>query len=406
MMPISEVQKTYGTEIAMVLLCCRLHFKIADQRTLQQFIDANTIDWDDVLYLARYHRIEPVVYAVLGKAGLPPAIASHIKQSQLLLIRNNFKQALETERIVLLLAESGITCTPYKGVAFSKQFYGDTISRESSDIDLVISHHDFNRVLDIMTADGYLFENKTEYDHFRETIFEKNNSLNFDRFKGEIREFHVEFHWRITENFVNTPDAAHEQLFKNSETIILARLELPALNVNAHYITTFIHHSSHDGFRVLRNIIDLCQIKSCNNPSLNINYITANFRKLRLTRAAAVCSYLSTELLGVELPFSREVETVVISDKLKTFFKKRLLVKRSYRDSVFDNLDTRSQLYLKDSFKEKISFILSGIKQRAMPSPEDLRTVKLPRKWHFLYPVIKPFRLLTRGIDKKHVKKF
>ncbi|ULT43484.1 hypothetical protein KRR40_08665 [Niabella defluvii] len=82
----------------------------------------------------------------------------------------------------------------------------------------------------------------------------------------------------------------------------------------------------------------------------------------------------------------------------------RLLGKRSYRDSALDNLDNRSQLYLKDSLSEKIAFIFAGFKQRATPSSEDLQTLKLNRNLYFLYPVIKSFRLLTKGIDKKHIK--
>lgn len=404
MIPIPDVKSKYGTEIAIVLLCCRLDFNTEKPQVLQQYIDTYAIDWDEVIYLSKYHRIEPIIYKILSKAHLPAAVAARVKQSQFFLVQNNFKQALETERIIGLLETKGIGCTPYKGVAFSKQFYGDIVSRESSDIDLVVSHTDFHKVLELMTTDGYIFENDVEYAYFKENIFSKSNSLNFDKFKDDIREFHIEFHWRITENFIRIHNQAHTQLFNNSDKIILAKREVNALNASAHYVTIFIHHSNHDGFRVLRNIVDLCQINFSNNPGIDIQYINEAFKNLKLVRAADTCCYLSKELLGIQLPFSK-AGTTSISVKLKTFFIGRLLGKRSYRDSALDNLDNRSQLYLKDSLSAKIEFLFAGLKQRAMPSTEDLQTFKLHRNFSFLYPILKPFRLLTKGIDRKHVKK-
>lgn len=405
MIPIKDVQSKYGTEIAIVLLCCRLHFNTEEQEILQHYIDAYKINWDDVIYLSKYHRIEPIVYKILSRSNLPASIASRVKQSQFFLVQNNFKQALETEKIIGLLEANGVECTPYKGVAFSLQFYGDIISRESSDIDLIVSYNDFSKVLELMTADGYLFENNIEYSYFREKIFTRNNSLNFDKFNGDAREFHIEFHWRITENFVKVHNEAHQQLFHNSDKIILAKREVNALNANAHYITLFIHHSNHDGFRVLKNIVDLCQILPSNNNDIDTHYIKNAFKDLRLVKAAAVCCYLSSELLGLDLPLSPVNNNSLIPEKVKAFFMERLLGKRSYRDTALDNLDNRSQLYLKDSLSEKIAFIFAGFKQRATPSPEDLQTLKLNRNLYFLYPAIKSFRLLTKGIDKKHIKK-
>ncbi len=405
MIPIEDVKSKYGIDIAVVLLCCRLHFNTEELAILKRFIDTDTIDWNDVIYLSKYHRIEPIIYKILSKVHLPPAVASRIKQSQFALVQNNFKQALETERIITLLETKSIECTPYKGVAFSSQFYGDIISRESSDIDLVISHKDFNEVLKLMTADGYTFENEVEYNYYNEDIFEKSNSLNFDKFKKDVREFHIEFHWRITENFMQVHSEAHTQLFNNSDKIVLAKREVNALNVNAHYVTIFIHHSNHDGFRVLKNLVDLCQILPSNNPDIDINYIKKAFKNLRLVKAAAVCCYLSYELLGIHLPLSATNNNSLIPGKVKAFFIERLLGKRSYRDTALDNLDNRSQLYLKDSLSEKIAFIFAGFKQRTAPSPEDLQTMKLSRSLYFLYPAIKSFRLFTKGIDKKHLKK-
>ena len=166
-------------------------------------------------YLSGYHRLKPIVYQILSAANIPPPIATQIKQEQLYLIQQNFKQGLEAERIIEQVNECGIWCVPYKGLSFAKQFYGNITSRESSDIDLVIHYSDFEKVLKLMLSSGYSFENQLEYNYFKKDIFKREKSLDFNKYKNGSREFHVEFHWRISPNTLVIKEAANTLLFNS-----------------------------------------------------------------------------------------------------------------------------------------------------------------------------------------------
>jgi hypothetical protein len=62
MIAISEIKKEYGdSSIALVVLCCRIHFKTAEISDLKDFVNDNDIDWGNFIKLCRKHRIRPLI---------------------------------------------------------------------------------------------------------------------------------------------------------------------------------------------------------------------------------------------------------------------------------------------------------------------------------------------------------
>ncbi|HMR82816.1 MAG TPA: nucleotidyltransferase family protein [Niabella sp.] len=404
MIPVENIKTKYGSEIALVVLCCRLHFGTEDRSSLQKFIANNTVNWEYVKYLSRYHRIAPIVYKTLAAASLPTETALQIKQKHLYLIQQSFKRALETEWIINLLQENSISCAPYKGIAFSRQFYGDIVSRESSDIDLIIIPDRFDKVIELMEANGYRFENRVEYNYYNEAIFSRRKDLNFNKYKNNTREFHVEFHWRITNNALLIKKETNTLLFQNNEDILLAKNKVKGLNANAHYMAILIHHSTSDGFSVLRNIIDIGQAVS-DQSSLDTAYIKKCLNDFNLTKAGEICNFLCKELLGIILPFTIDNKKN-ISAKVKKYFIEQLLQKKRIGDYLKVTLYRKSIFYLKSSARDKISYLIASFRLRFKPSVKDLRIFKFPKTLHFLYFIIKPLRSLispASAIEEKEI---
>ncbi len=405
MISIEKIQLEFGTEIALVLLCCRVHFNTETRPALQNFINKHPINWARVQSLSGYHRIDPMIFGILGNATLPNEVAEQIKQKRLYLIQKNFKQALETERLIELLSKNNIDCRPYKGPTFSKQFYGDIVSRESSDIDLVISPRGFGTIISLMRKEGYSFENQLEYDYFGESIYEREKGLEFNKYKDGHRNFHVEFHWRISPNNVSVKKEAHSLLFQRGEEIVLTKTPLKALNRNAHFVAMFIHHSCNDAFCVLRNIIDIGQIRKCNTfTNEDKIYISNTLKNLSLWRAASVCTFLCGELLGVSLFLSPKKEST-IRPPIKRFFTERLLHQKMLGKHAEVTPFKKSNYYLKETNYEKIKYIFTCVKYRFIPSSKDIRMYRLPKKLYFLYMLLKPFRSLFFRISNEEKKR-
>lgn len=404
MIPLHDISSKYGNEIALAVLCCRIHFKTEPGISLQPFIDSHTIDWHHVLYLCDYHRIEPVVYKVLGNAKIPANIAAEMKQRRMFLIQQSFKQAVETERIITFLSTNGISCVPYKGVAFSLQFYGDLVSRESSDIDLVIYNQDFDTLIRLMENSGYAIENRLEYNYFRNDIVKRAKELNFNRYKGGSREFHVEFHWQISDHINRVAKKANTFFINAPEKEILVKNNIEMLDVNAHYLAVFIHHSNNDAFSVLRNIVDLAQIACSTHSSVDISYIRQQMKDFHLTKAANICGYLTGSILGVDYPLCKETRRKPEPDKVKDFFLAQLLDRQKLGEHFKIKPVKRSILYLKDRPMDKFNYLVACACMRFTPSRKDIRVFNLPKRFYFLYFILKPFRSLLSPVSNQEEK--
>lgn len=410
MMAIEAIQNKYGKEIALLVLCCRIYFDTESRTALQQFIDTNTINWDHFKLLADYHRIEPIAFKTLGDVNnIPTDIATSIKQKQFFLIHQSFQRAIETERIICLLNNNHIRCIPYKGVVFSKQFYGDLTSRESSDIDLVISPDDFNKVYNIMLNDGYSFGNKLEYQYYKEEIFTIKKDLNFNKYKNGVRESYIEFHWGLSDNELQIKKEANELLFHNTIQSTLIKKNVEIIDRDAHFLAVFIHHSNNDAFSTIRNILDICQLKNNEISTTSSTYFNNAIIKLHLSKSVIVCQYLSTELFGVTLPFSIKNE-VALSQKIKNHFVDHLLNRALSIKHFKVQLYSKSIFYLKETSIEKIKYLIARLQLRFRPSIKDLRLFKFPKPLYFMYYILKPFRSLlspantTEEKESSHAK--
>jgi len=404
MIALQDIRLAYGTEIALVVLCCRIHFNTERIESLQPFINEHSPDWGQVLYLCDYHRIEPITHQILSQAKLPANIATKIRQRQMFLIQQNFRQAVETERIIQTLETHGISCVPYKGSAFSRQFYGDIISRESSDIDLVIFHPDFDKLIAVMEKEGYDIENRLEYDYFKQDIVKRAKELNFNRYKDGHREFHVEFHWQISDHVTKLSKQANSFFTLSTQEEVLAKEKLNMLDVNAHYLAVFIHHSNNDGFSVLRNLLDLAQLSTATHNSLDIDSIHQKLKAAHLTKAMNVGAYLISAILGINYPLGSGSNDFSVPTKVKSFFLSQLLDKDCLGAHFKIKPVRKNLLYLKDRTVDKISYLTACIGLRFTPSRKDIRTFNLPKRLYFLYYILKPFRSLLSPVSHQEEK--
>lgn len=403
MISIETIKSTYGSEIAILLLCCRIHFKTASTLELQQLIANSKIDWNHFIYLCSYHRVEPVVYKILADAAIPASTAGIIKQKRLYLIQQSFKLAIETERIIKKLNSHGIECIPYKGAALCRQLYGDIISRESSDIDLVIAPHDFEKVLPLMKEDGYSFENQDEYAYFKDAIYERKNQMSFNKFSNEKREFHIEFHWRITENITRVMKGLNKVLFAKGELIQLARDHVSTINITRHYLAMFTHHAFHDGFTFFKNLIDISQITSVALSEFQIDQVQKTIRMYHLEKAAALSNFLTAELFGVHL-FFYNTNLKQVSANRRTYFIEKLLNKKMLGHNFNSGLYNKSTLALKDTALDKFTYLTACLQLRFIPSAKDIRIFNLPKQLYFLYSVLKPFRSMFSRVSREEEK--
>ncbi|WP_346237996.1 nucleotidyltransferase domain-containing protein [Niabella insulamsoli] len=402
MIAIKNIIENYGSEMALVLLCSRVYFGTETNSAVKQLIDESNIDWNHVMALANYHRIEPIIYKVLTDEIMPQDIALKIRQRQHFLIQQSFKRAVEAERLIHLFASHRIKCVPYKGSLLSKLLYGDIVSRESSDIDLVIDPKDFEKVLALMKKEGFLFESQLEYNFYKKDLYKKKKDVSFNKYEGGLRIFHIEFHWQITDRANQIDDRIGSLLYQTYTRDSIVKKEIDVLEVNAHLTAVFVHHAMNDGLSILRNLIDIGRMSKADNPAIDFRIIQNNLSRFHLKKAMAVCSFLSDQLLGVALPFTET--DLSLKPQIKSFFINQMMKKDEIGKRFETALFYKSNLFLKDTAYEKVKYLLANVRLRFIPSRKDIRIFRLPKSMWVCYIFLKPFRSLLNPADNLEEK--
>jgi hypothetical protein len=390
MLALDQIATLYGEPMALLIQCCRVHFKTDSIENLNEKIERlGEEKRAEVLkraqLLSRLHRIRPVVYRVLLNTIIPEQFKTLLKNELHSITLKNFELAKETERIVKKLEATNIVAIPYKGVSFSKQFYGDISMRESSDIDLVINPDQLDLIIKLMQEDGYKAYGIEGINRIKREDFiahQKDFCFDFDK------TYHVEFHWRITHpNFC----------LKNPLDRFKISLE-PDLEMSEHLRVIILHHWIHDGFEYLKTLLDIGQAISSKEENLNLSSIREN--TLYGFEIAQRCNHELFGLTQDNIQYNPSIEQKaksITEYNLNSNFGRNnsnttlTLIKQYF-------ISFKNQLFFKESFGEKISFLFKFWTGLLLPKHSDYSVVGIPKGLGFLYIFIRAYRLLRRVI--------
>lgn len=421
MLPIEKISSGYGSSMAIVIQACRVYLKTATPRSLDILIEKQSTNWKKVLLLSRMHRIRPIVFRTLMNSAAPFAIKEQLKKELQVNALLNFSIAKETRRLIKLLGLANIKALPYKGVAYSKQFYGDIAMRESSDIDLVISADVLSRTFEIFEKEGYHAPNKKLYKkigHLQYIAQEKD--LCFDKkYPGEY-PLHVELHFKVTHPLYRAPFHINQfniNPFDLSKTITCEanKADERYLQQTEHFRAVILHHMVQDGLEYLKLFIDLAvaiqklsepqghyqnkDTKQSTPPQGSISCITQTLDSVYHTNIAF--SALN-KLLGVGAKLVKNMTSE--DERLSVYFTDynlRSAQGRYKRYRLFGLIGHyRRTIYNR-------SILIRSSKQRRLyqqnfwinlciPQPADKEAISLP---HFLYPLyflVRAIRVLYR----------
>lgn len=402
MIAITDIKNGYGNSMALILLCCRIHFKTAETSDLNEFIDCNEVDWSSFVKNCRIHRIRPLVYRIILKATLPIEFRNKITNELNKLTLQSFEQAKETERLILLLQQNNITVIPYKGTAFSKQFFGNISMRESSDIDLIINPEDIPQTIHILENVGYIAPQKNYYNWMgHEQFIKTHKDLNFDLIKDAKRIQHVEMHFNTINKSIHLPN--HRNTFK-TDTLYKNKLfqkEISTLHPVEQYRSIVLHHLLMDGMGYLKTVVDLAQITvylEIINKDEKIDADSQNIlNELNTNYNLVLVQNILSQIIGIPLNETIECGTEKSLTKriLSSSYRKVRKNKYPFLDGIVFNyiqLKYKSQFYNRK--RDKTIYLVKSVLSLSDPQPDDYMSIKLYKSLYFLYYIIRPFRLI------------
>jgi len=388
--PVSAIADQYGIAMAIVIQACRVYFGTASIHELNQLLNTAPEAHSRVALLSRLHRIRPIVYRVLLEANISAQIKEQLKNELHAITLHNFAIAQETQRILNRLKAHDIAVIPYKGVAFSNEFYGDVSMRESSDIDLIINPNDIDKIVPILIEDGYKCHYAKSLARIdRNKLLEQQKDICFDK-KSEPR-FHVEFHWRIIHPNFLMPKPTSEFIIQRKERFELEKIE--------HFRAVLLHHWAHDGLEYLKTLVDLAQAYQNPNKTEIHHYLT----KENTNNGLNIVLEVVNQIFGIETIAKNKLnktEKRLINQIVKFNLESKvgrikgtdtiLLVKQYYR--YYTN-----QLHFISGIFKKLKFTIRFWIGLLSPKQGDIEVIGLPKYLQLFYVLVRPFRLLIRN---------
>jgi hypothetical protein len=319
----------------------------------------------------------------------------------------NFEIAKETERIVKKLTTVGITAIPYKGVAFSKQFYEDISMRESTDIDLAIDASDLLAIQPQFEEDGYAIAGGMENPvNASTTYYTENKDLCFDKVTSN-HQFHVELHWMVTHPRYQAPTNLNKINIAETVESELGGSSLRFLEPTEHLRATLLHHLLHDGMEYLKLLVDITQAQAAirrspqeaeklNNQDVKITELEQHYHVAPILQAIE-------ELFGIGQINSIQTKTSIKESVINYCLQSNIGRYQRHRplsllEHYIRSLHNRVR-FIKNK-KDQRRFQQSYIHGLIKPGLGEREWIPLPSYLHGLYYLIRPLRILLRGKEE------
>jgi hypothetical protein len=390
---ILDDSSTMPKELTLLLLLLNKRVEGSDNVQDQDvFMD---IDWAKFLELARHHRVYPLVYKKLkdliinGVNAAPKAVIEQLRRDY----HNNTFQMLqlsgEMEWLCKILNEHQIRSLFLKGPVVAADLYGSISLRTSCDLDVLIPFHDLARTEQLLSTLGY------EKDDYIQTVLGdwkwRHHHVTFFHADKGIK---LEIHWRLGPG--PAKELSFEALWERRRVSTLTSYPIHYLG-REHLFLFLVTHGARHGWSRLRWLVDIERIIE---QQIDWKLIKGLLREYQSLQIGGQALLLVKHLLNGTM--TEQMETIMAGNKAKKLAEDTLFYIRQ-----IVNLHTlplpeeiskyhKRYLFVSMTFQQKIIFLLSFL----YPYPEDVVTLPLPKKLHFLYFLLRPLLWIFRKTTK------
>jgi hypothetical protein len=371
----------------MLLACART--LVEDEQAAQiRILASGELDWDRLLYLATGHGVVPLLYRTLSTvrpAGIPANVTERLRGEAQGIAGRNVLLATELLGLLDLLRASDVSAMPYKGPALACQVYGDLRLRSFIDLDILIRRIDVPKVRQLLIENGYQPQLMMTEGKERAILRSECDEV-FTGANGSV----LEIHWAITPPFFSF-QLKTDDLFARQTTIELLGRKVMALSPEDLLLILSVN-----GAKDMWNRLEfICRVAELlrRYPELNWDSAFVRSRELGAERMLLLGLFLAHFLMGATLP--KEVLERVERSKILWSMGDQVCERLFSRPEEMPKLLelTRFRLRSRERWRDRVSYCL---KRALTPTHQDLENLTLPSSLEFLYPLVRPFRLIRR----------
>ena len=332
--------------------------------------------------MAYSHGVFPLVYNSLKKYDtlIDANKLIYMKQLNMDLVKRNMIMTSELIKILKLLEENKIEAIPFKGPSLSQIAYGDVISRQYVDLDIVVNNSNKLKIIQILNSIEYNIDDEVD-------ISRNLNSISVITLFNKKNNVTIEIHWKLLSiNYAINIDRI--DFFSEINSIYINNYEIKIFNSEFLLVYLCIHGSKHlyERFAWINDInlliskekinwekvfdyAKLLEIEKLICISLNISFLIFDTAIPQNIKDDAKCKKVALDIIQLE-------------DKDEKLTLKSFLILLRQRNGFLKKLELMVKLFF-------------------YPKETDLIFFNLPKSLELLYIEIRPVRLFIKIFTKK-----
>ncbi|MGA8080152.1 MAG: nucleotidyltransferase family protein [Xanthobacteraceae bacterium] len=381
-------------EFRLTAACCRWPPSESRDAAIQSTV-AEVTDWPSFLGMVKRQRVAGLVHSALSVAAveIPSAIARQIAAAAQQVAKQSLLLAAETIRLHRLFEAANIPAVALKGAALAQLAYGTLSIKHARDIDFLVPPDCAEAAIELLEREDYALVSpaRSLSAGQRRALIQYGREVELAHRRNGIR---VELQWRIADNaeLLKGVDARSEtqvvRLYDGASVRTLAAADL--------FAALSVHGAVHAWTR-MKWLADLSAMIESGGTDIEKLYRHAQAVGAGLCAGQALL--LCRDLFDLHVPESVAAE---IRDNRK--IKKLVSIALAAMTAPRPRTDlTRGLMTIARNYNDEFllgegwSYFFAQCRNVAV-GPADVIRWPLPRKFHFLYPVLRlPLLLWRRG---------
>jgi len=377
-------------EDELILYCARTQLNEDFKEKIRSIV-FSVLDWEYIIELASYHRLNHFLYFHLNSIcpeKVPDEVMLLLKNYfDLNLLRNLFMFGKLIE-ILDVLRLNEIDSLPYKGPILAFSAYNNLALREFADLDIFVHKKDVSKIRKILMSIGY---NPTiELSQKEEKKFIR--TMRDYIFYNDENRITLEIHWRFPSIFFSLPNTIELFNWEDCKTIDLQSNQILTALPEDMLLILCIHNAEHRWKRISL----LCDLKEFLNANeIDWPIIIDKSKKLGVKRILGINIHLTNELLGLTIP--DHIFEELISDKNIRKISLNIISQMflGNKNSIYLFEETLLSYKLREN---KVLGIKDVIRGATFPGILEWKNIRLPVVLFPLYYLLRPFLLLKRHL--------
>ncbi len=373
-------------ELELLILCARLH--LDDERAHRaRELAAQPLDWDYLIETSLAHGLMPLLYTNL-KASSAIVPQDPLDRLRDFFQKNAARSALltgELHRILELFEQEEILAMPYKGPSIAISIYGNLALRQFTDLDILVRKQDVWRCQQLLISMGY-------QPHFNITKRQLPAFLRMgyvQMFTRDQGKSIVELHWGVASRFFMFPLDVDRFLDRLIPMGLMGKRVLAPPPEDLLLILCV--HGAKDLWERLEWICGIAELVRAHE--INWDRVLLQARELGAERSVFLGLLLGKEFFDAGLPDAvvKSIEEQPVIGLLAAQVSQGLLkgtsVSLGLRQRILFHIRTKERPADRLRYCMRLLFTTTPVDWQGFP---------LPASFSFLYPLIRPFRLVKK----------